>query len=76
MSDTKHVRVRKQVVDEITCDIASRFRCFGRGSTPVITGNPISIALKDEPAQFAAGVDVASVVEQVIVKYRKLNSET
>jgi len=30
--------------------------------------NPISLALKDEPSMFAAGVDVYEVVRQVVLE--------
>lgn len=41
-----------------------QFRCFGGGDVSAF-GNPIAMALKDAPLQFAAGVDVQQVVQFV-----------
>lgn len=48
---------------EITAAVGAAFRSFGggRGSDT----NPIAAALQDKPLQFAAGVDIRSVVEAV-----------
>lgn len=50
--------------EDIVAIVANEFRTFGGGS--VTPGNPISAALKDSPATFAAGVDVSDVVEMVL----------
>lgn len=54
----------EELVQTIMAEIPKHFRIFGGGvvSTPT---NPISQALKDQPLQFAAGVDVRDVVETV-----------
>jgi hypothetical protein len=56
--------VTDEQVDEITKLCAHSFRSFGggRGST----SNPIAAALQNEPAQFAAGVDISDVVRFVL----------
>jgi len=51
----------KQIMNRIK----KQFRCFGGGDTRTAF-NPIAAALKDEPLQFAAGVDVASVVRVIL----------
>jgi hypothetical protein len=51
----------------ITHLISKKFRCFGKGSVvPPFCESPITEAMKDKPLQFAAGVDVAEVVNFVI----------
>jgi len=44
--------------------IQKTFRTFGGGE--FTEGNPVSIALKDRPLQFAAGVDVDDVIRAVL----------
>lgn len=56
-------------VDKITQIIGQKFRSFGGGQTGF--NNPIAIALKDKPLQFAAGVDIKSVVEAVLREAKK-----
>lgn len=56
---------REVVVRAITEMIADRFGTFGGGRPPT-PGNPVSAALKDRPLVFAAGVDVADVVQFVL----------
>ena len=56
-------------VDRITQVIGRKFRSFGGGQTGF--NNPIAIALKDQPLQFAAGVDIKSVVKTVLSEARK-----
>ncbi len=51
-------------VDKITQIIGRKFRSFGGGQTGF--NNPVAMALKDEPLQFAAGVDIKSVVKEVL----------
>ena len=53
----------EKIVNEITKEVGSKFRTFGGGQEGF--NNPIAAALKDEPFQFAAGVDVKSVVDYV-----------
>lgn len=62
-------------LDDVKCitnDVARQFRCFGGGR--ITPGNPLSAALADGPAQFAAGVDVADVVAFVLSTYIQLQS--
>ena len=51
-------------VDKITQIIGRKFRSFGGGRGSRF--NPMAEALKDEPLQFAAGVDIKSVVKAVL----------
>jgi hypothetical protein len=51
-------------IDEITEFIGHRFRSFGGGQES--PNNPVAAALKDRPLQFAAGVDIRSVVEAIV----------
>ncbi len=52
-------------VDEIVKSISGNFRTFGGGDKNP-NGNPIAMALKDNPLSFAAGVDVEQVVLHVL----------
>ena len=54
-------------VEDIVTIITSEFRSFGGGN--VNTDNPISIALQNQPACFAAGVDICDVVNRVVELY-------
>jgi len=56
-------------VDRITQVIGRKFRSFGGGQTGF--NNPIAVALKDNPLQFATGVDIKSVVTEVLKEARK-----
>lgn len=56
-------------VTDIVLEITKNFRTFGGGATSF--NNTISAALKDEPPQFAMGVDVEDVVAFVIEKYEE-----
>lgn len=58
---------------EIVAAIQRRFRTFGGGKVGD-PGNPISHWTKDQPAQFAAGVDVAQVVRFVLTAYFALRA--
>ena len=51
-------------IDEITKIVGQKFRSFGGRQTGF--NNPIAAAIKDGPLQFAAGVDIKSVVEVVL----------
>lgn len=53
-------------VEEIANEVSKHFRCFG--GAHVNKSNPISVALKATPAQFAAGVDVKDVVTFILSK--------
>ncbi len=53
---------RKQTIIE---RVTRSFRSFGGGKTSD-WGNPISRALKDQPPQFAAGVDIGQVVDFIM----------
>ena len=57
--------IQKQI-DEIVEAIQQEFRTFGGGIYNPNSNNPIAFALKDKPAQFAAGVDVKDVVTFVL----------
>lgn len=54
--------------DEITAEVVKNFRCFGGNRDVSKSNNPISIAMQDTPAQFAAGVNVKDVVEFILSK--------
>lgn len=56
--------MNEEVVKRVVKQITAKFRTFGGGE--VIDGNPISIALKDSPSQFAGGVIVEDVVRFVL----------
>ncbi len=51
-------------IDNITQTIGRKFRSFGGGQKGF--NNPIAAALKDKPLQFAAGVDIKSVVQEIL----------
>lgn len=51
-------------VDKITQIIGRKFRSFGGGQGSKF--NPITEALKDNELQFAAGVDIKSVVQEIL----------
>lgn len=70
------MKIIPETTEDITTIIASEFRCFGGGN--VSYGNPISMALRDQPPQFAAGVDVQDVVNRVIdlwIESRKFTTD-
>lgn len=46
--------------------LTENFRSFGGGEDVKTSYNPIAHALKDEPAQFAAGVDISDVVRAIM----------
>lgn len=54
------------MITEITQEVAKKFRSFGGGNSNPY--NFLSKVLKDNPAQFAAGVDIRSVVNVVATK--------
>lgn len=58
-------------IDKITQIIGLKFRSFGGGQKS--NWNPMVNALKDDPLQFAAGVDIKSVVKAVLRENRKLS---
>lgn len=59
----------KKQIDMIVNDVANSFRTFGGGKGGF--NNPIAAALKDQPASFAAGVDVREVVLHVLKMAKK-----
>lgn len=61
--------MKKQQIAQIVKGVAANFRTFGGGQ--VTESNPISLALKDSPPQFAAGVDVEEVVRFVVSKAKR-----
>lgn len=55
--------------DQITKEVAQSFRSFGGGQDSdhgYSDCNPLHEALRNKPAQFAAGVDILSVVKFVL----------
>lgn len=54
---------------EIIAAVAAQFRSFGGGKAN--GNNPLSMALKDSPPQFAAGVDIGEVVRFIRMKERE-----
>lgn len=54
----------------LTDKVGANFRCFGGGYYN--PDNPISIALAENPLRFAAGVDVAEVIEFILKENKKL----
>jgi hypothetical protein len=58
----------EEKIKTITVIIGQNFRSFGGGQAS--NNNPLATALRDEPYQFAAGVDIKSVVEAIL----KLNA--
>jgi len=62
-------QMNKKLIDEIVKKTAAHFPTFGGGR--VNKWNPLSVALKDDPPQFAAGVDVEKVVRFIISKVGK-----
>ena len=56
-------------VDRITLVIGRKFRSFGGGQRGF--NNPIAVALRDQPLQFAMGVDIKSVVKEVLKESKK-----
>lgn len=56
-------------VDKITQIIGRKFRSFGGGQTGF--NNPLAMALQNQPLQFAAGVDIKSVVKEVLKEAKK-----
>ena len=57
-------------IDKITQIIGQKFRSFGGGGQKS-NWNPIVNALADQPLQFAAGVDIKSVVKAVLSEAKK-----
>lgn len=58
-------KVSEKERQQIVADIASEFPCFGGGREPD-ESNPMTHWTKDEPPQFALGVDVRKVVDYII----------
>lgn len=61
----------KKQIELIVESVADNFRTFGGGQYSNLYHNPIAFALKDKPAQFAAGVDVKEVVVHVLKLAKK-----
>jgi hypothetical protein len=57
-----------ELVDAIVRELGQHFRCFGGGRDSM---NPMAHALKDQPLQFAAGVDVREVISAVLIAVAK-----
>lgn len=64
------MKIIPETKEDIVAIIAHEFRSFGGGK--VSEWNPISIALKDSPPQFAAGVGIKEVSERVIELYEQV----
>jgi len=62
--------MKKKEIDAIVEAIAKRFRCFGGGIVNQ-PRNPVSHWMKNEPYQFALGVDVREVVEFAVRQMRQ-----
>ena len=60
-------------VDKITQYIGRNFRSFGGGQK--CFNNPIAETLKNQPLQFALGVDIKSVVKAVLKENKKLQKK-
>lgn len=58
------MKIIPETEQDIVAIIASEFRSFGGGKGS--DTNPIAAALKNNPPTFAAGVDIAEVVNRVI----------
>jgi len=61
----------KQQIKELTEKVGRKFRSFGGGHGQ--SGNPLAEALKDGPLQFAAGVDIKSVVIFMIEEKERIH---
>lgn len=61
----------KKQIESIVQSVTNSFRTFGGGKDVSQSNNPIVHALKDKPAQFAAGVDVKEVVLHVLKLAKK-----
>ena len=61
-------------VDKITQVIGRKFRSLGGGQKS--NWNPMVNALKDEPLQFAMGVDIKSVVKAVLKEAKSIEQGT
>lgn len=53
-------------VQELVREVAKNFRSLGGGKGSKF--NPVAEALKEQPPQFAAGVDIEAVVRFVLSK--------
>jgi hypothetical protein len=67
------MRMTQKNIDQIVRVIAQNFRCFGGGQ--FTEGNPLSVALQNNPPQFAAGVDVRDVVLFVLKQDRDIGKK-
>ena len=56
-------------LEEHVSKVGNNFRSFGGGKGS--DWNPVAAALKDNPLQFAAGVDVSDVVDFVLKEIGK-----
>lgn len=64
MSESKHTPKQMSKTDRLTQLTGQQFRSFGGGQGS--NWNPIVNALKDNPLQFAAGVDIKDVVNFIL----------
>lgn len=53
-------------VEQVITEVMQNFRCFGKRAG--VTGNPIQEWTKDEPPQFALGVDIGDVVRLILAR--------
>lgn len=58
------MKIIPENIEDIVAIICHEFPSFGGGRAS--DNNPISMALKDESAVFAAGVDIKKVVKRVL----------
>ena len=65
--------IQPETIDDVVALTSVKFPTFGGGKVSS-WGNPIAHALKDEPPQFAAGVDVREVVEFIAEAIRKIDN--
>ncbi len=61
----RDAKIREPILNYLVISIGKNFRTFGGGDRNT-HNNPMAVALKDEPLQFAAGVDVKEVVEFIL----------
>ncbi len=61
----------KRLVSQIVPLVAARFRSFGGGRADSFWGNPLVAIRRDQPAQFAAGVNIADVVSYILKEQAK-----
>jgi hypothetical protein len=56
---------QEPILNYLVISISKKFRTFGGGDKDT-RNNPIAVALRDKPLQFAVGVDVKEVIEFIL----------